>query len=323
MARIAIDPAGASDELQHMPAPVRDVFARLAEYRSGGSARTIVQAVVNAALLAVPALVEMNTASVLILVPCWLLQGLVLAGCYTAAHDCAHGTFLPNARLNALFGRVWASLALMNYTIYRYYHLRHHAFTGREGDTEAFGWHYESLFGYLRDFLFGGAEFLFGLWLESMRTWLSEDRPAYLPAGRARVLTRIDSIVLNGWIAVLLAATVLAPMLSLKMIWAPYAAYSIAIFVTGLPEHYGTQPGPNALLSTRSVRSNALFRFIYWNGNFHTEHHLFPTVPSNQLAELHRAISGSLVHVDRSLLGFHRRLFGDLIGRPGPAAGER
>lgn len=45
-------------------------------------------------------------------------------------------------------------------------------------------------------------------------------------------------------------------------------------------------------LNTRTVYMNPIARFIYWNMNYHVEHHMFPMVPYHQLARLHEAIKG-------------------------------
>lgn len=35
---------------------------------------------------------------------------------------------------------------------------------------------------------------------------------------------------------------------------------------------------------------NPIFRFIYWNMNYHIEHHMYPMVPYHALAALHEEI---------------------------------
>jgi fatty acid desaturase len=35
---------------------------------------------------------------------------------------------------------------------------------------------------------------------------------------------------------------------------------------------------------------NPVFRFLYWNMNYHLEHHMFPMVPYHALPALHEAI---------------------------------
>ena len=43
-------------------------------------------------------------------------------------------------------------------------------------------------------------------------------------------------------------------------------------------------------LNSRTVYMNPIFRFLYWNMNYHVEHHIFPTVPYHALPKLHEAI---------------------------------
>jgi fatty acid desaturase len=77
-----------------------------------------------------------------------------------------------------------------------------------------------------------------------------------------------------------------------------------AMFV-GLPSIYGAFMGPffattqhaglaedvlDHRLNSRTVYMNPLFRFLYWNMNYHVEHHLFPLVPYHALPRLHEAL---------------------------------
>ena len=47
-------------------------------------------------------------------------------------------------------------------------------------------------------------------------------------------------------------------------------------------------------LNTRTVYMNFFSRFIYWNMNYHVEHHMFPMVPYHNLPRLHRLIKHDL-----------------------------
>jgi fatty acid desaturase len=58
--------------------------------------------------------------------------------------------------------------------------------------------------------------------------------------------------------------------------------------MTGLTQHAGLPE--NVLdhrLNCRTVYMNPVLRFIYWNMNYHVEHHMFPMVPYHRLQELH------------------------------------
>jgi len=66
-----------------------------------------------------------------------------------------------------------------------------------------------------------------------------------------------------------------------------YGAWLLVIF--GLTQHAGL--AENVLdhrLNCRTVYMNPIFRFVYWNMNYHLEHHMFPMVPYHALAALHQ-----------------------------------
>jgi fatty acid desaturase len=65
--------------------------------------------------------------------------------------------------------------------------------------------------------------------------------------------------------------------------------------VWGLTQHMGLQEDVrDHRLSTRSVRLNPIFSFIYWKMEYHIEHHMFPSIPSYNLPKLHDAIKHQL-----------------------------
>ena len=41
---------------------------------------------------------------------------------------------------------------------------------------------------------------------------------------------------------------------------------------------------------------NPVFRFLYWNMNYHVEHHMFPMVPYHALPKLHEEMKHGLPH---------------------------
>src|SRR5208282_6269070 len=43
-------------------------------------------------------------------------------------------------------------------------------------------------------------------------------------------------------------------------------------------------------LNCRTVYMNPISRFIYWNMNYHVEHHMFPLVPYHALPKLHALV---------------------------------
>jgi fatty acid desaturase len=53
---------------------------------------------------------------------------------------------------------------------------------------------------------------------------------------------------------------------------------------------------------------NVVNRFLYWNMNYHVEHHMFPMVPYHRLAQLHEEIKHDCAAVYPSLWAAYREI---------------
>jgi fatty acid desaturase len=58
---------------------------------------------------------------------------------------------------------------------------------------------------------------------------------------------------------------------------------------TGLPENVNDHR-----LNSRTIRTNPVLQFLYWNMNYHVEHHMFPLVPFYNLPALHRKLRSQM-----------------------------
>ncbi|MFN3577603.1 MAG: fatty acid desaturase, partial [Tabrizicola sp.] len=54
---------------------------------------------------------------------------------------------------------------------------------------------------------------------------------------------------------------------------------------------------------------NPISRFIYWNMNYHVEHHMFPMVPYHALPRLHELIKDDLPPPNRSIAEAFREMW--------------
>jgi fatty acid desaturase len=66
-------------------------------------------------------------------------------------------------------------------------------------------------------------------------------------------------------------------------------------------------------LNCRTVYMNRLIRFLYWNMNYHVEHHMFPMVPYHRLPELHAAIRHDTPAPYPSLWAAYREIIPTLL----------
>jgi len=66
-------------------------------------------------------------------------------------------------------------------------------------------------------------------------------------------------------------------------------------------------------LNTRTVNMNPVFRFLYFNMNYHIEHHLFPMVPFHALLDLHERVQGDMPHTYSGLIEAFKEIVPTLI----------
>src|SRR5690606_22761633 len=79
--------------------------------------------------------------------------------------------------------------------------------------------------------------------------------------------------------------------------------------MTGLLQHGGLADNVvDHRLNSRTVYMNPISRFIYWNMNYHVEHHMFPMVPYHALPKLHERIKHDLPAPNTSILDGYREM---------------
>ena len=72
--------------------------------------------------------------------------------------------------------------------------------------------------------------------------------------------------------------------------------------MTGLLQHGGlAEDVIDHRLNSRTVYMNPVSRWIYWNMNYHIEHHMFPMVPYHALPALHKLIKDDLPDPNTSI----------------------
>ena len=65
--------------------------------------------------------------------------------------------------------------------------------------------------------------------------------------------------------------------------------------------------------TTRSVRLNPVFSFLYWHMEYHVEHHMFPSVPSYNLPKLSNLIKDQLPKANTSLYDAYKEILPAII----------
>lgn len=138
--------------------------------------------------------------------------------------------------------------------------------------------------------------------------WLQKLLPDNKPELRARH-RRWARIVLLGHL--LLAAVLIA---TGNWFWVvliscngTYAAWLGAL--TGLPQHLGMGPDvPDFRLCCRTYTCSPFIGFLYWNMQYHVEHHMYPAVPFYNLPALREAIAHDVPPAPHGLLATWREI---------------
>ena len=237
--------------------------------------------------------------------PFWLAYGVLYGSAMDSRwHECGHGTAFKTPWMNNAVYQVACFMMVRNPVSWRWSHARHHTDTVIVGrDPEIVAMRPPALWRIAVNF-FGVLDAYAG-WKRMLLNAggrLDPEEATYIPDSEKPKVIRIARI----W-AVIYAATLglvlyTGSILPLMVIGLPrlYGAWHHVL--TGVLQHAGL--ADNVLdhrLNSRTVYMNPVSRFIYWNMNYHVEHHMFPMVPYHRLPELHARIKDDLPTPNRSM----------------------
>ncbi len=229
-----------------------------------------------------------------------LYGGIMTTSAYALSHEASHRTAFKTRWLNdALF--FLTSLIYFEETHYRRYaHTRHHHYTWIRGKDAQIPWEVPmTLRGYLYEI--SGLPLYIQRSGELFRHSLGRFDPwvrTFVPEGKLPKLQRGAQMFLLVYLAVALAIA-LGEIWLLVYLVIPRVAGGPFMSLITLIQHAEMEPDVTDLRrSTRSFRTNALVRLIYWNMNHHVEHHLYPTVPFHALPHLSAEIASQLPKPD-------------------------
>ena len=124
----------------------------------------------------------------------------------------------------------------------------------------------------------------------------------FVPEGEWGKVRHVALIHLSIYAVTLIAAISWRSILPLMVIGLPRMYGAWHHVMTGLLQHGGLADNViDHRLNSRTVYMNPVSRFIYWNMNYHVEHHMFPMVPYHALPRLHATIKDDLPPPNRSI----------------------
>ena len=240
-----------------------------------------------------------------IAVPFFLAYGVLYGSAGDSRwHECGHGTAFKTRWMNDVVYQIASFMMMRNPVTWRWSHARHHTDTVIVGrDPEISVMRPPDLLRLILNFL-GILDVLQAIadLVRNAAGYVSAAERSFIPEMEWAKVVRIARIWAAIYLATIALAVWMGSILPLMVIGLPrlYGAWHHVL--TGLLQHGGLADNvTDHRLNSRTVLMNPVSRFIYWNMNYHVEHHLFPMVPYHALPELHALIKHDLPPANPSI----------------------
>jgi MocE subfamily Rieske [2Fe-2S] domain protein len=231
-------------------------------------------------------------------------------------HESSHGTAFKTDWLNNALYEIASFMVLRESVPWRWSHTRHHSDTIIVGrDPEIAVPRPANLKAIAAGFfnLLAFRKYARTVFLHAAGRMTPEEL-TYIPEtehGRIFVRARLYLLIYAGVIALALLTGSLLPLMYIGL---PsfYGAWLMVVY--GLTQHAGL--AENVLdhrLNCRTVHMNPIHRYLYWNMNYHIEHHMFPLVPFHALPRLHELVKADMPAPYDGLLAAYREIIPALL----------
>lgn len=205
-------------------------------------------------------------------------------------HESSHGTAFKSDWMNNALYEISSFMVLRQSTVWRWSHARHHSDTIIRGrDPEIAIPRPPDIKKILLVFvgISSSVPELKKL-LTHASGKIDPQVATYVPESDYRKVIFKARIYTMIFLSVIALSIIYGTILPLMYIGLPTILGSWLMPVYGFTQHAGLQE--NVLdhrLNCRTVYMNRIHRFLYWNMNYHVEHHMFPLVPYHALPRLH------------------------------------
>lgn len=228
-----------------------------------------------------------------------LFTGFV--GMEAAVHELCHRTPFRTRWLNTFFYNLFCFLSWNNGVHFYASHMKHHQFTLHTGlDKEVVlkpialnGWDYLQWFTFnfkkFRKLMFPTLAHACGFADVDVFFW----DPLFPPGDRRRrSMCTFARLLLAGHLLLLVCFILLGYWPLIVLVTFGGFIANFASQGCGMQQHLGLQSNvPDWRLVCHTVRFGPLMSFLYWQMNYHIEHHMYAAVPFWKLHRLHAAIA--------------------------------
>lgn len=252
-------------------------------------------------------------------VPFWLAYGVLYgSACDSRWHECGHGTAFRTRWMNDVVYHIASFQVMRNPVNWRWSHARHHTDTIIVGRDPEIAWMHPIKL-WLKALAYVGvvdAVESFRTLARNARGRLSPDEQDYIPKSEwpraifwARIHMAIYAVTALVAIGLLLSGAGWKSVIPFLIIGGPRVYGCWHMVMTGLLQHGGlAEDVLDHRLNSRTVYMNPVSRWLYWNMNYHVEHHMFPMVPYYALPQLHELVKHDFPPPNTSIFDAYREV---------------
>ncbi len=231
-------------------------------------------------------------------VPAFLVYGILYGSMSDSRwHECGHRTAFRTKWINDVVYYIASFMVFREPESWRWSHARHHSDTIIVGrDNEISFKRQVPVFRYVLEMIgITGVPAEFKKLVRNSVGIFPADQRDYQPAetlNTSKWASRAYLLVIATVIGIALWAESFEPLMYAVL---PSFYGRFYMVVLGITQHAGlAEDVTDHRLNTRTIYMNPLNRWIYWNMNYHVEHHMYPSVPFHQLKRLHEAVKPQL-----------------------------
>jgi Na(+)-translocating NADH:ubiquinone oxidoreductase F subunit len=208
-------------------------------------------------------------------------------------HESGHGTAFKTDWMNTMLYEIASFMVMRESTVWRWSHNRHHSDTIIVGrDPEIAVPRPPTWWGILQPFfnLQSYRSYFKTVLLHCFGRMTAEER-TFIPESQFERIYWTARIYALAYLVVIVFSVYEHSILPLMLVGLSNLFGSWLIPIYGYTQHAGL--AENVLdhrLNCRTVYMNFIHRYLYWNMNYHLEHHMFPLVPYHALPQLHEIV---------------------------------
>lgn len=262
-----------------------------------------------------------------------LIHGIFYSFILNGFHELSHNTVFKSKKMSGFFYRLFSFLSWNNHVFFSESHREHHFYTlHRDRDKEvSLPINLSAKDFFLRGFInpLGLIETVYGTLLLSLGIVKGKmySGLGFSSAEWKATLFPEENIIARGklfrWARITLVGHILIVSISLA-----YGLWQIPLLITFAPfygsgflyflnptQHKGMEDNVSDFrLNSRTILLNPILRFLYWNMNYHIEHHMYAAVPFYNLGKLHKLIEYDLPDSPKGLIQTWKQMIDLRIG---------